>query len=533
MSRGKQIIIASKLDHADNLKEVIKDFTTTVTSTLGPGGRTVIIQKDSDVPHVTKDGATVAEAVNFTDNFKQAIVALLKESARKTAEEVGDGTTTSTLLSGKLIESGLNHLPSVKDRRQFFAGINDYGSRLVDYLDDCKKIIVDDKKTIKNIINISSNSDDKIVSLLGDIVDSVGADGLINVEFADSNETTIQISDGASLESNSPTVEHKTKEYLNPYIILVEGPIHNVYEVKPLLEFVAANSSNPAVVIAKEFSSEVIRTVQVNNTRGKINMCLIEAEGFGSNRMDILEDLSNITGAPVISTDGSREKLLRNFSGDWTGMVDKAIVGPRSSVLIPNPGLIEAQKGMLDAVIDDLKQQLKEENIDEGVIRNIKRRLSKYTKVATIKVGGATQAEALESKDRIDDSVCAISSAINGGIIPGAGSVLYVASSKMLDQLRQRTDVSEDFRKGAELILEACTYPIKTILANAGLEPEKFELDTLSEDETIDVISGKRVNAYESGIIDPVMASKKAIVNAIAIAKTILNSSSFIVDEQE
>jgi chaperonin GroEL len=530
MSRGKQIVIATKLDHADNLKKVIEDFTTTVTSTLGPGGRTVIIQNGDDIPHVTKDGATVAEAINFSDNFSQTVVSLLKESARRTAEEVGDGTTTSTLLSGKLIESGLHHLPSVENRRQFFAGINDYGSRLVDYLDDCKKIIVDDKKTIKNIINISSNSDEKIVTLLGDIVDNVGADGLINVEFADSNETTIQISDGASMESNSPIVENKAKEYENPNLLLVEGAIHDVHIIKPALQFFMTDGK-PVVIIAKEFSAEVIRTVQINNSNGKINVCLVEAEGFGSNRTEILEDLSNITGATIISTDGSKEFLLRNFESKWLGIADKVIVSSRSTVIIPNPGLIEAQQQLIDLTISNLKDELKVSNIDEGVIRNIKRRLSKYTKVATIKVGGATHAEAIESKDRIDDSVCAISSAVNGGIIPGAGSVLYIASNKMLEQLNERTDITPDFKRGAKLILETCQCPIKTILTNAGLNPDDFKLDTLEEDETIDVISGNRVDAYESGIIDPVMASKKAIVNAIAIAKTILNSSSFVIEE--
>lgn len=532
MSVGKNILTLTDAETRDVIKEIVHNFTMTVASTLGPGGRTAIIYNKGDiVPHVTKDGSTVAESIHFDDNVKECIISLLKESARKTVEEVGDGTTTSTLLSGKLIELGLDAIPKVLDRRQFFNGMNDYGSRLLGYIDDCKKIILDDKETIKNIIKIASNSDSKIVELLADIVDKIGSDGLINVEAVEQNDISINISEGASIDSINPMSEMGTgiKEYKNPFILLVEDEITDIHKIESVLKYFATNKV-PAIIIAKGFSNKVIQGIQTNNYKGVLNVGLVVAEGFGINRKEILSDLAVITMAEIVSTNGSTENLLRNFNESYLGTAEKVIITSRNTLLIPNNEILVASEELIGNTIKQLKSSLKEDDLNEGVIRNIKRRLSKYTKVATIMVGGITQAEAKESKDRIDDAVCAITSAVNGGIIPGAGSILYIAAKKLLDKLLLDETLDLDFVSGATTFLEACKYPIKTILANAGYQPKDFDLSSLKEEQTIDVITGKVVNAYESGIIDPVMASIKSVENSLSIAKTLLNSSSLIID---
>ncbi len=531
MSKGKLIFPISQVNNLGLIGEVVREFTDTVSSTLGPGGRTVIIGDSSaQVPHVTKDGVTVAESIHYDDNFRESIVALLKESARKTAEEVGDGTTTSTLLAGKLIELGILCLPKVKNRRNFFIGMKDYGDRIVDYLDDCKKLIVDDREMVKNIVRISSNNDADVVELLSTIVDDIGADGLINVELIDSDETTVSISEGASIESNCIPIGGNPSDLEDPRIVLIEGSVKDIHEIRTLLETLHT-SKHSAVIIAKDFSQDVIRNITVNNTKGTLKIDLVAAEGFGSHRLDILNDIATISGATIVSTDGSTEKLLRSFSQEFFGRLKKSVVTSRSAILVPYPEILDSQRTTIESTISELKASLLSPEFDEGMIRNVKRRLSKYNKVATISVGGFTQAEALERKDRIDDAVCAISSGINGGIIPGAGSVLYTASRKLRDTLDEVED--NDFKLGAGALLTSCRYPLELITSNAGFEVKSFNFDELKDDYTINAIEGTIVNAYDSGIIDPVMASVQAIVNAVSIAKTLLNSHSFVIENED
>jgi chaperonin GroEL len=525
-------IIKTFENSIEQFKEVVTLFTDTVSSTLGPGGKTVIIhQDDAVVPHVTKDGVTVAESIHFSDKYKESIVSLLKESARKTAKDVGDGTTTSTLLSGTMISSGLEALPKLKNRRQFFAGMNSMCDHVVDYLEDSKRIIVDDKDAIKNIIKISSNNDEKIVELLGNIVDDIGPDGLINVEFADSNDLSIEIADGASIEGRSLTIDVGDCTMSDSYVLLVEGAISNVYDLEPVLRYLASIKGHSAIVIAKEFSETVTRTVRVNNSKGVLNMHLVEAEGFGINRMDILKDLSNITKAEVISTNGSTDKLLREFDSSMFGTASKVVVTPKSTTLLPNSDVLTANQVVIDSTIKSLKEAILNGLTDEGSIRNIKRRLSKYTKVATIRVGGNTEAEATETKDRVEDAVCAITAAVNGGIIPGAGSTLYIAACALEGLLENADDV--DYIRGATVLLGACKQPIQKMLENAGFDVGSMPLKDLTDTQTIDINTGVIVDAYKSGIIDPVMSSKKAVVNAVTICKTLLDSSSVIIQEDE
>ncbi len=534
--RGKEIIFGEEATL--KIKQVVEEFTAAVTSTLGPGGRTVLIQNsDVAIPHVTQDGVTAAEAIHYSDYFKEAMVSLLKESAKKTADEVGDGTTTSTLLSGMLIKLGLDNIQNTTNRRQFFAGMEETSNRLNDYLDDCKKIIVEDKEAIKNIIKVSSNSDQTIVDLLGDIVDNVGADGLINVELADNSETTIAISNGASIESRCITIEPgQSRTLLQPYVLLIEGAVEDIHDIKIALEYLSKNTVRPAIIIAKEFSANVIEQVNKNNLRTNNNgqrildVSLIEAEGFGNTRLTVLRDIALITMAEVVSTDGSTSELLRDFDPSVLGTAEKIVINNRGTMIVPESTIIYDNKVDIDDTVSMLKEELRLAK-SEIVIVNLKRRLSKYTKVATILVGGMTVAQATEVKDRVDDAVAAIASAVNGGIIPGAGSVLYAAGRDMVVEI-ETSDKHKDFKLGSKLLLEACQAPLKTILSNAGYVEGSFDLTLIKDNMTIDAIEGKLVDAYEVGVIDPVMASKKAVVNAVAIAKTILNSYSFIIEEQ-
>lgn len=526
MKTGKKIIISNK-ENNSKLYQIIDNFTSVVSSTLGPGGKTVIIDKGDEVPHVTKDGVTVAESIHFTDPYADNIISLLKESARKTARDVGDGTTTSTLIAGELIKLGVTGLADkeVTNKREFFDGIMTYGNRIVEYLDDSKRLIIDDNDIVKNIIKISSNNDDKIVELLGDIVDEVGTDGLINVVNSDSNETTVSLTAGALIEGNNVTYP---KTYVDARILLVEGALTDVSGIRNIL---SSTKDSPLIIIAKEFSPSVINTVNTNNNREATDVGLIIAEGFGKNRLDILNDLALITNSTVVSTDGSTVYLLRDFSTDYLGYAKEVTIAQRESIIVPSDDILELSKNEINENIKTLKEKLDGDNKDPGYIKTIKNRLSKYTKVATIKVGGVTEAEAIETKDRVDDAICAISSAVNGGVIPGGGIVLYEGAQKLKTQLNKRDDVSRSFILGARTMLIACTKPTRRIIENADIDFRVY-VDRLNiglpEVCTIDVINNKVVDAYETGIVDPVMSSINGVMNAMSIVKTVLNSSAFV-----
>lgn len=514
---------------AEIVLETVTEFCDAVCSTLGPGGRTVIIaDSDGDIPHVTKDGVTVSESIKYSDPTKQAIVSLIKESARKTATAVGDGTTTSTLLVKHMISNGLNAISICDSAKAFIDYFDEAISDVIEYLEDTKTIIDKDSDLLTSVITISSNNDQEVIDLVNKAVKSAGVDGIINVESTDSLISEVTTTNGASLDTRVFTKSKSEKTETG--IILIEGPISDVYQIEHILRHIRT-TNQPFIIIAKEFSDTVQRVIDVNKSRSFIDVTLAEAEGFSSYRLEILRDIAAITGATILSVDGSTSTLLRDYLPMHTGVVEKAIISPNEIILFPFEDKITPET---DKLVKELKAAYNEVKLDANSApgTHIKRRLSKYSSVATIRVGGATQAEVAEKKDRVDDAVCAVSAAVNGGVLPGGGMALYYAGQFMKSKLTD--DLPFDKKSALSVVIDACTAPIKTLCGNAGVDWDKYSSNPLfkdSETTVLDLDSLEVGDAFTLGIIDPALVAINAITNASSVTKTLLKSKVIIIPE--
>lgn len=528
--------IVSYKDAADIIIEVCNDFKAAVVSTLGPMGQTTIIgQTGNEIPHVTKDGVTVSESIYYLDALKQSIGTLLKESSRKTSEEVGDGTTTSMLLACTLIENAMTYkkLKTI-NFRQYLEGMNKAVDYIIEYLQEETVEIEMNSKELKAVINISSNNDPKITQMLIDITGKIGAHGIIDVKLTEDMTTTVNVSDGAMIEGN--VIEYPGTENIFEIdgecdIVLVEGAIQDIPTIKSLLSHYA--DSKFLVLIAKEFSNSIINTIKTNNNRRVTNIVLVESEGFGQSRIEILKDLAVITDSYIYSTDGSTEYSLNNFDLLGVGKVKGITVNSREVILYCNPIYTESEPAV--ARFEKLKEEFNQVSstsaiFSSGEYNMWKRRMAKYVSLATINVGGTTRAEAAEKKDRFDDAVHAISAAINNGVLPGGGASFLRA----INIIESRIKTFEgDELKGAQSIIHACKSPIRTLCLNSGFSIDEDIIQKLKNEENTvyDVFTQKVVNAYTVGILDPALVLIKTLDNASAVTKSIVNSNAFIIPD--
>lgn len=520
-------------DSGSLILNTVVEFCDAVCSTLGPGGRTVIIA--ADTPHVTKDGVTVSESIRYADPAKNAIVDLIKESARKTAQSVGDGTTTSTLLVKEMVASSFAALGKEPSRKAFLDVLDETISDVVEYLEDTKTTIEKDSELLESIISISSNRDSEVIELVNKAVKAAGVDGIINVESTDNLISTVDITSGASLDTRVFTRSKSEKEL--PYIVLIEGPVTDVYQMQPILVAAAqysVSSSNrrPFIVIAKEFSQEVQRVVEINKTRNSLDVTLAEAEGFSSYRLEILRDIAMLTGATIMSVDGSLKEHIRDMSTSWFGQVEKAIIGPNEIILFPFEDKYTPE---VDALVKGLKIAYNEVKLDPNSApgTHLRRRLSKFSSVATIKVGGATQAEVIEKKDRIDDAVCAVSAAVNGGVLPGGGMALYYAA-RFIRRNKYREDLPDIVKAAIRVVINACSAPIYTLCKNAGIDWFTYSSNEAfkeSENMVLDIDTLEVGDAFKLGIIDPALVAINAVTNAASVTKTLIKSKVIIIPD--
>lgn len=526
-------IITSFKDAKSGIDRVLHDFTHSVLSTLGPLGKTIVLSSEGDeVPHVTKDGVTVSESIYYKDQLMNSVAALLKESARKTSEEVGDGTTTSVLLAISLIRESRKSLGVLPNFRGYLDGVDKAIDFVVEYLQEEVREVEMGSKELKGVINISSNNDADVTDMLVELTETIGPHGIIDVKVGDNNVTNVESYEGASIDSRVVVKPGtgKTHEVIVPAnIVLVEGAIVTVNEIKNILTDSAA-SKIPLVIVAKEFSEVVINAVNVNNRNNSISAVLVEAEGFGNSRLEILKDIAAVTGATIVSTDGSVGHLLRSFQPDYYGFVSGLVATEREVILYCDKVNLE-----LESTVKRKEKLIKEYEDNTDVTNNTlyRRRLSKFVRVATIYVGGDTKAQAMEAKDRIDDAVAAISAAVNGGVLPGGGAALIRA----MQILEARGDA---FEAGAEewgktAVMNLCEAPLHVLVQNAGFELPEDVIEKLQKNPNLayDIVEKRIVDAYETGILDPALVLIKALANAAAVNRSIVNSNAFIIEENE
>lgn len=511
------------------LINIVQEFCRTVYSTMGPGGKNVIIDTGEAVPLVTKDGVTVAESISFADPYKNSIASLIKETARKTGSEVGDGTTTSTLLTEKLITHGINTLalPGI-NHYEFFEVLDEAVMLVTDYLSDSIVGVENNTSLLEAIVKISTNSDEAITKLIMEAVEAAGADGIINVNKSDSQISTITTSNGASITSKVYT--EKSIDALEMAMVLVEGPITDVNQVVEILRF-SQHTGKAVILVAKEFDSRVLKILQANRYQMKATVIAVEAEGFGSNRLDILETMSKLLNCVLYSTEQSTSVDITQFRPDDVPIVYNVNISQNEVVFTPEEQMdIETKEKLINELKTAYNLAKRSPNSAESI--HLKRKLSKFSKIATINVGGTTEGEVAEREARVTDAVCAVSAAINGGVLPGGGRALQCAS-KILEVAAGNENCSETRRQALMVLHTACNSPIETLCENVGINWSDYKDRIEFEDEnvTLDLITLAVVNAFDSGILDPALVAINAVRNSASVAKTILRSNYVIIPD--
>ena len=495
-------------DAKNNVFAGITKLTQAVSSTLGASGKCVILEDNAGQPIITKDGVTVAEAITLLDPVENMGATLLKQAARKTVSEAGDGTTTATVLAHSILEEAYKVMTKENSRDLKF-GINQATEKVVDYLNSIVTKIEDDM--IDQVATISTNNDLVLGKIIADAFRSVDETGVVMLEVSDLPETKFETIDGVQYDRGLKNIhfvtnqETKTSELEKPLVLIIESEVDNVRKIQSVLEYAIKN--NRSLLIIADVDQQVLSALAMNKLKGNIKVNLIDAPIYGVNKKETLEDLAMLTGATVINEDLGDDIDL--IGPEHLGEIKKSISSENETILHIGENSDEVKK-----LIKEIKLKLKTAK-HPGVIINHEKRLARLSgKVAVVKVGANSEVELKEKRDRVEDAICATKAAIKEGIVPGGGIALLNAAQKVL--------VTSE---GEQVLLDAIKAPFKTILANAGIE--NYKIPTV-EGEGLNVVTGDMVNMIKSGIIDPLLVTKSALRNAASVATTILSTDCVI-----
>ena len=505
-------------DARTKLQNGIDKLADAVVATLGPNGRNVVIFRGAqEAPQSTKDGVTVAKSFLLDDPSEELGVLLIKQAAVKTAEKAGDGTTTSTLLAREMIRKGLSHLDNgenaVEIKRQIEGAIKEVISELRESVSED----ISAEGQLEQIATISANNDIETGKLIAQAIDKVGLEGVVHIEESKTGDTYLETVEGMQFNRGykSPyfVTDNNTMSCTldNPSILILDQRLNTVKELLPILEAVSSQGKS-LLIIAEDIDNEALATLIVNKMRGTVNVCAVKAPDFGERRKLVLEDIANLTGGVVFSKDKGMK--LDKFSWDWFGEARKATVTKEQTTIVDGKGGAES----IEARVEELQSQI-EKAQSPYETEQLQNRLSKFVGgVAIVHVGGQTETEMLEKKDRVDDALHATKAALDEGIVPGGGVALLYAAS----EIKAETT-------GAKIVVEACIKPFVQILVNAGYDHIKAQIlaDKLVNDNKdvwagIDVDSGETVNFREKGVIDPTKVARLALLNAASVAGTVL-----------
>ena len=500
-----------------------------VVSTLGPNGRNVVIEKSNgEPPQSTKDGVTVAKHIASSDPVENLGVDLVREASVKTADKAGDGTTTSTLLAREMIGNGLSHLALGENAVQIKRDIDKSVKEITRYLREEISEDISDEEQINQIATISANNDPEIGNLISTALDKVGHDGVVHIEESKTGETYLETVEGLQFDrgykshyfvTNNNTM---TCTLEDPYVLVLNQKLTQVKELLPILEAVS-NTNKSLLIIAEDVDSEALATLIVNKARGTIKVCAVKAPDFGERRKLILEDIATITGGQVFDKDKGMK--LDKFSWEWFGQARTVTISKEKTTIIDGKGSEEEvgnRMGELQSQIDKSSTPFEAEKLQE--------RLAKLAGgVAIIHVGGFTETEMNEKKDRVEDALHATKAAVEEGIVPGGGVALY--------QAREACMESPYDLIGAQIVYEACKKPFEQILINAGWDQEQIDkVKPIAEEgqwQGVHVGKGDYINLREDGIIDPTKVTRAALENAASVAGTVLLTECVVVNDPE
>ena len=518
--------MSKKITYSENarvkLAAGVKKLADAVTATLGPSGRNVIIEQDMGNPVSTKDGVTVAKSVELKDRVENLGAQIVKQAAIKTADAAGDGTTTSTLLAESILQEGMKYMDAGSNAVDIKRGIDSATESIKDYLEDLSKEITDEEQ-LKQIATISANNDKEVGELISTAMDKVGRDGVVTIEESKTGETYLETVEGMQFDRGfkSPYFvtdnNSMTSILKDPYILIVDKRLNQVKELLPILEAVSQQNKS-LLIIAEDIDGEALSTLVVNKMRGILACAAVKAPDFGDRRKAIMDDIAVLTGGKVVSTE--KGMRLDKFDTSWLGKANKATVSKDTTTIIDAQGESEAIENRVNQI-----KNLIEESQSPFEKENLQNRLAKFIGgVAIVHVGGSTEIEMKEKKDRVEDALHATKAALEEGILPGGGIALLNAAISL-----GTNDADGDAKLGYTIVSNACSKPFTKILENAGYEQKdinEIEDQIISKDgdlwEGYNPRIEKVVNMFDEGIIDPTKVTRLALENASSVAGTLL-----------
>lgn len=516
------------------IQKGLNKLASAVITTLGPKGRNVIIDKTFGAPTITKDGVSVAKAVELTDPMEKMGAELVKSVAAKTAEDAGDGTTTATVLASSIYNEGIKLVQAGMNPMEIKKGIDKATDAVVEYIKKIAKKISGNSE-ITQVATVSTNSDKELGEMIANAFDKVGNEGVITVEEAKGLETSVDIVEGMQFDRGylSPyfitNAEKMECVYENALILIYDGKISNLQSILPILEGVA-QSGKALLIIADDIDGEALATLVVNRLRGGLKIVAVKAPGFGDRKKEMMKDISILTGAEFISEELGMK--LENATVQSLGSAKKIIITKDNSTIIDGAG----DKSMLEARVSEIKTSI-ENATSEYDKEKLQERLARLAGgVAIIKVGGNSELEVKEKKDRVDDAVAATRAAVEEGIVAGGGIALLHATS-IIDDIEVE---NEDQKAGVMIVRKALQAPVRQIAKNAGKDDGAIIgklLESSSPTIGYDASKNSDAEAYvdmiKAGIIDPAKVVRCALQNASSVSGLLLTTEAMIAENPE
>lgn len=521
--------ILFKTEAQKALFQGIEELADAVSSTLGPKGHSVIIDKGYGVPHITKDGVTVARAYDTDDTMKRMGATLVKTVAAKTCDEAGDGTTTATILTRALIKHGMEVLPNVKNPQRFKLGMECAKEEAVKFIKGmAREIEENDFERVRQIATISANGDEEVGCIISEAIGKVGNDGVITVEESSKgNETTVEVTTGFQWEKGlvNPyfvTDPERMEAVLDkPYVLIFGQNINYPQEILSIIQTVYT-AKRSVLVVAPNASNDVIKfLVQNVQQQNGLKACFVKAPGYGQIQKDLIEDLATKVGAKAVGDDFGRP--IEQLGTDWLGECERVVVSTNRTVLVGGFGT-EAD---INTRVESIKYLL-EDTSNAYDVEKLRERISKLTGgAAVVYVGADSEVEMKERKDRVDDAIAATRAALEEGYVPGGGTVQLRAAESLRCHILKNEH--PDFVTGWNVVANALISPFAQLCENAGVNPIKMEVELSNEDTPLyggyNPVTEKIEDMYEAGIIDPAKVSRVSLENSVSVAIQFLNTS--------
>ena len=515
------------VDARDRMLRGIDVLANAVRVTLGPKGRNVVLDKSYGAPRITKDGVTVAKEIELEDKFENMGAQMVREVASKTSDQAGDGTTTATVLAHAIVREGAKAVAAGMNPMDLKRGVDLAVEAVVADLQKNSKKVTSNEE-IAQVGTISANGDAEIGRFIADAMKRVGNEGVITVEEAKSLATELEVVEGMQFDRGyiSPyfitNADKMRVEMEDPYILIYEKKLSGLQELLPLLEAVV-QAGKPLIIIAEDVEGEALATLVVNKLRGGLKVAAVKAPGFGDRRKAMLEDIAILTAGTMVSSDLGIK--LENVTVNMLGRAKKVMIDKENTTIVSGAG----KKADIQARIAQIKAQIEETTSDYDR-EKLQERLAKLAGgVAVLRVGGATEVEVKERKDRVDDAMHATRAAVEEGILPGGG-VALLRASEVLKRIRTHND---DQKTGVEIVRRALSAPARQIALNAG-EDGSIVVGKILEKEQyaygFDAQNGEYVNMLSKGIIDPTKVVRAALQGAASVAGLLITTEAMVAE---